>query len=44
VSDTLRTHLATQLLATQLEATVARRPHDETLHGVPPAAGVGGVA
>jgi len=43
VSDTLRTHLATNL-ATQLEATVARRPHDETLHGVPPAAGVGGVA
>ncbi len=33
MSDPLRTHLATQL-----EATVARRPHDEILHGVPPTA------
>jgi hypothetical protein len=31
--DALRTHLATQL-----EATVARRSHDEILHGVPPTA------
>lgn len=33
MSDALRTHLATQL-----EATVARRSHDEILRGVPPSA------